>query len=167
MSCLGQPDSNATEHPCELSAHCVYDAENGESNCEAGYTWEDPSDSTNYNCVSHDNCVPTTCIEAEVTCGSIADGCGGTLECGAPCVDSVCGNGVIENSETCDDGNTADGDYCSADCQTTTGSCGDPRGGDEYLGRDPGASAAALQRGDDGGCQAAIRAAGDDAYGAA
>ena len=71
MSCLGQPDSNATEHPCERSAHCVYDSENGESNCESGYTWEDPEDSNNYNCVSDDNCVPTTCSQAEVTCDDI------------------------------------------------------------------------------------------------
>ena len=28
----------------------------------------------------------------------------------------VCGNGVVENTEECDDGNTADGDGCSANC---------------------------------------------------
>jgi len=36
-----------------------------------------------------------------------------------------CGNGVLEAGEACDDGNTQDGDYCSSDCQTITGSCGD------------------------------------------
>ena len=37
-----------------------------------------------------------------------------------------CGDGTIQSDhENCDDGNTVDGDYCSADCQTVTGSCGD------------------------------------------
>jgi cysteine-rich repeat protein len=29
----------------------------------------------------------------------------------------ICGNGIIEAGETCDDGNYASGDGCSADCQ--------------------------------------------------
>ncbi len=32
--------------------------------------------------------------------------------------DSVCGNGVLESGELCDDKNTKDGDGCSADCLT-------------------------------------------------
>ena len=37
----------------------------------------------------------------------------------------VCGDGVQEGSEQCDDGNTADGDGCSATCQIETGpTCG-------------------------------------------
>ena len=32
------------------------------------------------------------------------------------CVGSVCGNGLIESGEECDDGNVADGDGCSATC---------------------------------------------------
>ena len=40
---------------------------------------------------------------------------------------SFCGDGITDpaHGEACDDGNTADGDYCSADCLTVTGSCGD------------------------------------------
>jgi cysteine-rich repeat protein len=39
---------------------------------------------------------------------------------------SDCGNGNMQApDEVCDDGNTDDGDYCSADCLTVTGSCGD------------------------------------------
>jgi len=33
---------------------------------------------------------------------------------------SECGNGVVEPGEQCDDGNTTDGDGCSATCQTET-----------------------------------------------
>ncbi len=38
---------------------------------------------------------------------------------------SVCGDGVPQGDEACDDGNTDDNDYCSADCTAITGSCGD------------------------------------------
>ena len=34
-------------------------------------------------------CVPTTCAAQGKTCGSILDGCGGTLTCGGPCTASV------------------------------------------------------------------------------
>ncbi len=36
---------------------------------------------------------------------------------GDACDPQICGNGVEELSEGCDDGNTADGDGCSAECQ--------------------------------------------------
>lgn len=35
-------------------------------------------------------------------------------------VTSVCGNGVVEGSEQCDDNNTANGDGCSSTCQNET-----------------------------------------------
>lgn len=39
-------------------------------------------------------------------------------------VSPVCGNGVVEAGEQCDDSNTANGDGCSATCQTeTSGTC--------------------------------------------
>ncbi|MCA9624041.1 MAG: amidohydrolase family protein, partial [Myxococcales bacterium] len=65
--------------------------------------------------------------------GSVAflAGCGGDDEgttSGTPTGSSpVCGNSVVETGETCDDGNTADGDGCSSTCQeeTTMGVCGD------------------------------------------
>lgn len=39
----------------------------------------------------------------------------------------VCGDSHLDSGETCDDGNTASNDGCSADCQIETGfACGDP-----------------------------------------
>src|SRR5690349_14669762 len=61
---------------------------------------------------------------AEVAaCGGKVDGEACTLASGAPgecqggaCTLVVCGNGFVEGSEACDDGNTASGDGCRADC---------------------------------------------------
>ncbi|MFQ5591403.1 MAG: hypothetical protein ACE5HE_09595, partial [Phycisphaerae bacterium] len=43
------------------------------------------------------------------------------------CAGATCGNGVVEAGEECDDGNTVDGDCCSADCtfEPTGSSCAD------------------------------------------
>ena len=43
-------------------------------------------------------------------CLSVAGDC----ECRAA---AICGNGVLEPSEECDDGNNDDGDGCSANCE--------------------------------------------------
>ena len=61
-------------------------------------------------------------------CGSSCPGCcgNGICEqqadescdlCPEDCGDCECGNGVLEGSEYCDDGNTVDGDGCSAGCK--------------------------------------------------
>lgn len=49
----------------------------------------------------------------------------GALDAGLPESSTRCGNAFREGSEACDDGNTNDGDYCSADCTTVSGSCND------------------------------------------
>ncbi|MCP4498494.1 MAG: hypothetical protein GY822_00810 [Deltaproteobacteria bacterium] len=38
------------EHPCTADIHCVYD--DGSSECETGFAWEDASDEENYNCLT-------------------------------------------------------------------------------------------------------------------
>lgn len=44
-----------------------------------------------------DECEPTTCVAAGKTCGVIADGCEGELDCG-DCVDpDICGGGGVDN----------------------------------------------------------------------
>ena len=49
----------------------------------------------------------------------------GGADADAASPDAVCGDGVIDPPEACDDANAVDGDYCSADCALLTGSCGD------------------------------------------
>jgi fibro-slime domain-containing protein len=54
---------------------------------------------------------------------------------GQPCVrTAICGDGVVEGSEQCDDGNSTSGDGCSATCMVETG----------YICRVPGKPCSAL-----------------------
>lgn len=49
-------------------------------------------------------------------------GCDGTLGSSDPCPGNstdVCGDGILTQGEACDDGNTASGDGCRADCSAT------------------------------------------------
>ena len=46
----------------------------------------------------------------------------GTLLCPA----AVCGNRIREGTEECDDGNTVDGDGCSAECAGEAATSGSP-----------------------------------------
>ena len=62
-------------------------------------------------------CFPTGCQDSTplTDCGT------NSHFAGQPCVDVICpaacGNGVLEEAEECDDGNTDDGDGCSATCE--------------------------------------------------
>ena len=38
---------------------------------------------------------------------------------------AICGNGIVEPGENCDDKNARDDDYCGNDCLTVNGACGD------------------------------------------
>ncbi|MCA9608290.1 MAG: hypothetical protein KC619_21925 [Myxococcales bacterium] len=50
-------------------------------------------------------CVPRTCEDFAITCGSIGDGCDGTLECGTCDAGLTCTEGVcFDAPDTCDDG---------------------------------------------------------------
>lgn len=54
-----------------------------------------------------------------------AGGAAGMGGAGGSSMGSVCGNGMLESPEACDDGNTVANDYCAADCSAVTGACGD------------------------------------------
>ncbi|MBO7126051.1 DUF1566 domain-containing protein [bacterium] len=47
------------------------------------------------------------------------------ITCRTDCLFARCRDGIVDSGERCDDGNASTGDYCSPDCQTITGYCGD------------------------------------------
>ncbi len=65
------------------------------------------------------------CLEGSEDCPCTPDDtCDGDLACvDGTCIMSVCGNGVVEGSEACDDGNADDTDACQSTCVSAT--CGD------------------------------------------
>lgn len=83
-------------------------------------------------------CVPITCADEGVTCGTLDDGCGSELACGEPCcvsttcadegvtcgvIDDGCGNQLTcgESCDPCD--RCGIGDICTADQQCVAGAC--------------------------------------------
>ena len=70
---------------------------------------------------------PSSCEAADQR--GVARPQGATCDMGA--YEFACGNGVVDLGEACDDGNTLDGDCCSADCQVEpAGTICRPVGGD-------------------------------------
>jgi len=81
-----------------------------------------PADVVDPSCTDN-TCFEPTCIngcgEAPVISGGTDEGCLSPSSCDGTgvCVAPVCGNGVTETGETCDDGNIISGDGCSDLCQ--------------------------------------------------
>ncbi|MEZ4287734.1 MAG: BspA family leucine-rich repeat surface protein [Polyangiales bacterium] len=76
-------------------------------------------------CGNGTECASAFCDEGICACDDDSD-CGGSELCNlntAPnvCVNAGCGNGVLEASEGCDDGNSVDGDGCSGACSLEVG----------------------------------------------
>ena len=102
----------------------------------------DGCDNCKFSCVTGDpvrNCVPanpcqtSSCVVATHTCSPISTvgdntSCGTGKDCKAgTCLQAVCGNGMTEPGETCDDGHQTSCGPCNASCTGPgTGSvCGD------------------------------------------
>lgn len=107
---------------------------NGTVNCPTGQLWSGINEATN-------GCYSLSC-ENTGYCTATFGGsywCGQDLACHATCsenndcetdyvcdsgsciADTICGNSIIEDLETCDDGNTQSLDGCSATCEKESG----------------------------------------------
>ena len=77
-----------------------------------------------YEALPCDGTQDTMCVDCAFGCAT-CDGPGDTCtSCepgwflvGGACLQPMCGNGLVEPGEACDDGNPVDGDGCSAQCQ--------------------------------------------------
>lgn len=70
-------------------------------------------------------CTPTTCAEKGADCGSIPDGCGGSLNCGSCASPSTCGGGGTPN--VCGTSNTCVPKTCASlekNCGSVSDGCG-------------------------------------------
>ncbi|MEM7436219.1 MAG: DUF4215 domain-containing protein, partial [Myxococcota bacterium] len=109
----------------------VYEASGTGSTCgdgtvDAGEDCDDGNTSSGDGCSS--SCVTETCGDGIVNNSTETCEPPGTATCNDSCTDRVplCGDGFVTGPETCDDGNTVDGDGCSASCQTEiVAFCGD------------------------------------------
>ena len=97
--------------PCQTNTDIEEHENCGNSNLDEGEVCDDG------NRVEGDGC-SSDCktVEDGYKCTTPGKACTSTT----PQYHNVCGNGVIEEPEVCDDGNTDDGDGCSADCLTIT-----------------------------------------------
>ncbi len=117
-SCIGESrvcsdGVDCTEDGCdEVNDQCVFTPQDSVCNDGLFCNGTERCDMTS-GCLSTGDPCPagTTCNETQHTCYS----------------DAVCGNGTLEASEECDDGNKADGDCCSSNCTYEAGgsSCSD------------------------------------------
>jgi fibro-slime domain-containing protein len=89
---------------------CIKDATCGNGYLDAGEQCDDgnliPGDCCSASCKLEANCLCKNPTVATTKAGQI---CSSTV---------VCGDGAVEGSEACDDGNVLPGDGCSADCLT-------------------------------------------------
>ena len=51
MACSGDDNEKSAQERCEDADYCEFDEAENKARCEPGFTWEDPDDSDNFNCV--------------------------------------------------------------------------------------------------------------------
>jgi cysteine-rich repeat protein len=117
LGCVGTPlDCSYLDSGC-TSGQC--DPQNGE--CHSVNVNEGGPCDDGDSCSANDVCIAGICS----SCGNdvVDSACGETCDppaagsCDPTCLAVVCGNGVVQAGEECDDGNATGGDGCSAQCQ--------------------------------------------------
>ncbi|MDF1564174.1 MAG: DUF4215 domain-containing protein [Deltaproteobacteria bacterium] len=108
----------------DCTAHVCGD---GVQNVTAGEACDDGNTTAGDYCAADCLSVTGSCGDGTTQTNEDCDTSGESATCDADCTFVVCGDSVTNAaaSEACDDGNTAAGDYCAADCLSITGFCGD------------------------------------------
>ena len=129
---IGDPGCHTDENAANVASYRpAWDVENHTILCRNG-ALEAGEDCDDGNELSTDSCT-NTCENARCGDGHIyigvetcdeGDGINGTpLHCNTTCdgtTGSDCGNGIVEDGESCDDANLILGDGCDNDCNATT-----------------------------------------------
>jgi len=92
----------------------------GNGKLDPGETCDDSNINSEDGCTgtcNGSNCPPVCTIEPDYTCATVGQSCIYT----PPPPPPQCGNGKIEGSEACDDGNVTGGDGCSSTCIVEAG----------------------------------------------
>jgi len=114
---------------CEADAECAYG-----HHCAGGACVADPPPTV---------CTPSTCAAEGATCGSVPDGCGGTLACGSCSGPQTCGGAGTANAcgcaaVTCTGGKSQDPASCQCVCPSgetdCAGTCKDLQADDANCG---------------------------------
>ncbi|HSY23845.1 MAG TPA: metallophosphoesterase [Polyangiaceae bacterium] len=112
----GNANGYCVHEVCADSAHAYCCTSTWDNGCAqfaatftkaAGFTYNDcPTPTQNPVAACTSGCTPKTCSTALATCGSVSDGCGGTLNCGVcpsgqTCTNNMCGAGTTSGPVTC------------------------------------------------------------------
>lgn len=111
-------DTNFCSNICKNNIPLPFGSACGNGAIESGETCDDS------NTTADDGCSATCSVEAGYTCTGAPSICSSgnppPPPPPPPPAAAVCGNGVIESGETCDDGNAANTDGCSSTCIVET-----------------------------------------------
>lgn len=95
---------------------CELDCSDGRHTCGSPCSVSNNTLFCNNVATAQCSCIRRTCASAGANCGTIADGCGGTLSCGAP----VCPGGAACVSNVCEQGCPAGKSNCCNDNRCLT-----------------------------------------------
>jgi hypothetical protein len=98
-------------HPCQV--RCNLPA----AGCFLALEGPGPSECCALENCGQPRCTPTTCAAAGATCGSISDGCEGTLDCGGCPGGMACGAAGVANQCGCPEVNEVCGEECVPACE--------------------------------------------------
>jgi cysteine-rich repeat protein len=118
VACGGSGGESATDDPADAGSTAEEPTTGGDTGSGEAPTGDDDG-------TTADSEPPDASTGGSTSEDTIADPGTGDPDSDTTPAAAVCGDGVIQVPEVCDDDNTADGDGCQADCTPTPAVCGD------------------------------------------